>query len=146
MNKYRYRLILSKLLLLIVFKPLYAENLQIRADSAAPSHQQPIVLQTANGLPQVNIQTPNEKGLSHNKYQQFDVDSRGAILNNSRKNVQTEQAGWVQANPYLAGGEAKVILNEVNATRPSQLKGYIEVAGAKADVIIANPSGIHCSG
>ncbi len=46
----------------------------------------------------------------------------------------------------LVGGEAKVILNEVNATKPSQLKGYIEVAGGKADVIIANPSGIHCEG
>ncbi|WP_409026206.1 hemagglutinin repeat-containing protein [Gallibacterium anatis] len=123
-----------------------ADELQIRADSSAPKNQQPIVLQTANGLPQVNIQTPNDKGLSHNKYQQFDVAEKGAILNNSRKNVQTEQGGWVQANPYLVGGEAKVILNEVNATKPSQLKGYIEVAGGKADVIIANPSGIHCEG
>ncbi|MFC0322199.1 hemagglutinin repeat-containing protein [Gallibacterium melopsittaci] len=123
-----------------------ADELQILADSTAPKNQQPIVLQTANGLPQVNIQTPNDKGLSHNKYQQFDVAPKGAILNNSRKNVQTEQGGWVQANPYLVGGEAKVILNEVNATKPSQLKGYIKVAGGKADVIIANPSGIHCEG
>ncbi|MFU2132843.1 filamentous hemagglutinin N-terminal domain-containing protein, partial [Gallibacterium anatis] len=124
----------------------HADELQIRADNTAPKNQQPIVLQTANGLPQVNIQTPNNKGLSHNKYQQFDVAQKGAILNNSRKNTQTEQGGWVQANPYLVGGEAKVILNEVNATKPSQLKGYIEVAGGKADVIIANPSGIHCEG
>ncbi|WP_409026085.1 hemagglutinin repeat-containing protein [Gallibacterium anatis] len=124
----------------------HADELQIRADNTAPKNQQPIVLQTANGLPQVNIQTPNDKGLSHNKYQQFDVAQKGAILNNSRKNTQTEQGGWVQANPYLVGGEAKVILNEVNATKPSQLKGYIEVAGGKADVIIANPSGIHCEG
>ncbi|MFC0308679.1 hemagglutinin repeat-containing protein [Gallibacterium trehalosifermentans] len=123
-----------------------ADELQIRADSQAPKSQQPIVLQTANGLPQVNIQTPNDKGLSHNKYQQFDVNTRGAILNNSRKNVKTEQGGWVQANPYLVGGEAKVILNEVNASKPSQLKGYIEVAGSKAEVIIANPNGIHCEG
>ncbi|WP_065231105.1 filamentous hemagglutinin N-terminal domain-containing protein [Gallibacterium genomosp. 1] len=123
-----------------------ANELQIRADNTAPKNQQPIVLQTANGLPQVNIQTPNDKGLSHNKYQQFDVAQKGAILNNSRKNTQTEQGGWVQANPYLVGGEAKVILNEINAKKPSQLKGYIEVAGKKADVIIANPSGIHCEG
>ncbi|MGY6771812.1 two-partner secretion domain-containing protein [Gallibacterium sp. ZY190522] len=124
----------------------HADELQIRADNTAPKNQQPIVLQTANGLPQVNIQTPNDKGLSHNKYQQFDVAQKGAILNNSRKNTQTEQGGWVQANPYLVGGEAKVILNEINAKKPSQLKGYIEVAGKKADVIIANPSGIHCEG
>ncbi|OOF37662.1 hemagglutinin repeat-containing protein [Rodentibacter heidelbergensis] len=123
----------------------YAE-LIIRADKSAPKNQQPIVLQTANGLPQVNIQTPNEQGLSHNKYRQFDVDTKGAILNNSRTQVQTQQGGWVQGNPYLARGEAKVILNEVNSSDPSVLKGYVEVAGKKADVIIANPSGIHCEG
>ncbi|KGQ65460.1 hemagglutinin repeat-containing protein [Gallibacterium anatis] len=137
---------LYSLLGFIYLTSAHADELQIRADNTAPKNQQPIVLQTANGLPQVNIQTPNDKGLSHNKYQQFDVAQKGAILNNSRKNTQTEQGGWVQANPYLVGGEAKVILNEVNATKPSQLKGYIEVAGGKADVIIANPSGIHCEG
>ncbi|MGR3808231.1 two-partner secretion domain-containing protein [Pasteurella testudinis] len=123
-----------------------ANELQIHADQSAAKNQQAIILQTANGLPQVNIQTPNDKGLSHNKYQQFDVDSKGAILNNSRTEVQTEQGGWVQGNPYLARGEAKVILNEVNSNNPSQLKGYVEVAGKRAEVIIANPSGIHCEG
>ncbi|MGR3807743.1 two-partner secretion domain-containing protein [Pasteurella testudinis] len=123
-----------------------ANELQIHADQSAAKNQQAIILQTANGLPQVNIQTPNDKGLSHNKYQQFDVDSKGVILNNSRTEVQTEQGGWVQGNPYLARGEAKVILNEVNSNNPSQLKGYVEVAGKRAEVIIANPSGIHCEG
>ena len=124
----------------------HAETLMIQADSAAATNQRPVILQTANGLPQVNIQTPNEQGLSHNRYTQFDVDTQGAILNNSRKNTQTQQSGWIQGNPYLAGGEAKVILNEVNSNHPSQLKGYVEVAGKKADVIIANPNGIHCQG
>ena len=55
-------------------------------------------------------------------------------------------AGWVQGNPNLARGEAKVILNEVNSANPSRLKGYVEVAGKKADVVIANPSGIQCDG
>ncbi|BFU60562.1 hemagglutinin repeat-containing protein [Rodentibacter abscessus] len=123
-----------------------AETLIIQADKTAPKNQQPIVLQTANGLPQVNIQTPNDKGLSHNKYNHFNVDTKGAILNNSRTNTQTQQGGWVQGNPYLARGEAKVILNEVTSNNPSQLKGYLEVAGKKADVIIANPNGIHCEG
>ncbi|MFA9499550.1 hemagglutinin repeat-containing protein [Mannheimia sp. E30BD] len=123
-----------------------AETLIIQADKSAPKNQQPIVLQTANGLPQVNIQTPNDKGLSHNKYSQFDIAEKGAILNNSRTNTQTQQAGMVQGNPYLARGEAKVILNEVNSNKPSVMKGYVEVAGKKADVIIANPSGLHCEG
>ncbi|MGF7436232.1 ESPR domain-containing protein, partial [Pasteurella bettyae] len=35
-----------------------ADALIIRADKTAPKTQQPIILSTANGLPQVNIQTP----------------------------------------------------------------------------------------
>ncbi|WP_018651251.1 filamentous hemagglutinin N-terminal domain-containing protein [Actinobacillus capsulatus] len=128
----------------------FSENalaeLVIQADKSAPKQAQPIVLKTANGLPQVNIQTPNDKGLSHNKYSKFDVDTKEAILNNSRTQTQTQQAGMIQGNPYLARGEAKVILNEVNSNDPSVLKGYVEVAGKKADVIIANPSGLHCEG
>jgi len=121
-------------------------DMAIRADKSAPGNQQPTVLQTANGLPQVNIQTPSAGGVSRNQYSQFDVAEKGAVLNNARKAVQTQTAGWVQGNPNLATGEAKVILNEVNSSAPSRLKGYVEVAGQKADVVIANPSGIHCDG
>ena len=130
-----------------VFLPsVHAEDMEIRADKSAPGNQQPIVLQTANGLPQVNIQTPSAGGVSRNQYSQFDVAEKGAVLNNARKAVQTQLAGWVQGNPNLARGEAKVILNEVNSANPSRLKGYVEVAGKKADVVIANPSGIQCDG
>ena len=125
---------------------VHAENMAIRADKSALGNQQPIVLQTANGLPQVNIQTPSAGGVSRNQYSQFDVAEKGAVLNNARKAVQTQMAGWVQGNPNLARGEAKVILNEVNSANPSRLKGYVEVAGKKADVVIANPSGIQCDG
>ena len=123
-----------------------AQEMAIRADKSAPGNQQPTVLKTANGLPQVNIQTPSAGGASRNQYTQFDVAEQGAILNNARKAAQTQMAGWVQGNPNLARGEAKVILNEVNSANPSRLKGYVEVAGKKADVVIANPNGIHCDG
>ena len=125
---------------------VHAEDMAIRADKSAPNNQQPTVLQTANGLPQVNIQTPSAGGVSRNQYSQFDVAEKGAVLNNARKAAQTQMAGWVQGNPNLARGEAKVILNEVNSANPSRLKGYVEVAGKKADVVIANPSGIQCDG
>ncbi|WP_432744567.1 hemagglutinin repeat-containing protein [Haemophilus influenzae] len=125
---------------------VHAEDMVIRADKSAPGNQQPTVLQTANGLPQVNIQTPSAGGVSRNQYSQFDVAEKGAVLNNARKAAQTQMAGWVQGNPNLARGEAKVILNEVNSANPSRLKGYVEVAGKKADVVIANPSGIQCDG
>jgi len=119
---------------------------QVVAYRNAPSNQQPTVLQTANGVPQVNIQTPSAAGVSHNVYSQFDVQSNGAILNNSRANVQTQQGGWVQGNPWLATGNARVILNEVNSSNPSYLNGYVEVAGQRAGVVIANPSGISVNG
>ena len=119
---------------------------QIVAAPGAPASQRPTVLQTANGLPQVNIQTPSAAGVSRNTYQQFDVQPNGAILNNSRTNVQTQLGGFVSANPWLATGPARVILNEVNSGNPSQLRGYVEVAGQRAEVIIANPAGINVNG
>ncbi|MDC4538637.1 ESPR-type extended signal peptide-containing protein [Acinetobacter baumannii] len=119
---------------------------QIIADKGAPTSQQPTILNSANGTTQVNIQTPSAGGVSRNTYTQFDVGQEGAILNNSRNNTQTQIGGWVQGNPWLATGEAKVILNEVNSSNPSQLKGYIEVAGKQAQVVIANPSGLICDG
>ncbi|MDZ4098864.1 MAG: filamentous hemagglutinin N-terminal domain-containing protein [Methylophilaceae bacterium] len=118
----------------------------IIADPSASANQRPIVLETANGLPLVNIQTPSAAGVSRNVYSQFDVKSKGAILNNSNTNVQTQLGGWVQGNPHLAGGTARIILNEVNSHNPSFLNGFIEVAGSRAQVVIANPAGISCSG
>jgi filamentous hemagglutinin len=118
----------------------------IVADQSAPANQRPVVLQSASGVPLVNIQTPSTAGVSRNTYSQFDVNNQGVILNNSRTNVQTQLAGFVQGNPYMAAGTARVILNEVNASNPSLLKGYVEVAGSRAQVVIANPAGISCSG
>ncbi len=118
----------------------------IVADHGAPGHQQPTIMQTASGIPQVNIQTPSAGGVSHNTYSQFDVGNQGVILNNAHNNVQTQLGGMVAGNPWLAKGEARIILNEVNSRNPSQLNGFVEVAGKKAQVVIANPAGISCDG
>ena len=120
----------------------------IVADGAAPPSQRPEVIATRNGLPQVNITTPNSAGVSHNQYQQFDVDQKGAILNNSAMMTSTQMAGMIQGNPNLNpnAAPARVILNEVNSSNPSQLRGFMEVAGGKAQVIVANPAGIVCDG
>ena len=118
----------------------------IHADTSAPKNQQPTILQTANGVPQINIQTPSKGGVSVNQYRQLDVNQKGAILNNSRKSIQTQQAGWVQGNPWLARGEARVIVNQINSSNPSRINGYIEVAGKRAEVIMANPAGINVNG
>jgi filamentous hemagglutinin len=119
---------------------------QIVADPNAPGNQRATILNTANGLPQVNIQTPSAAGVSLNQYKQFDVNNNGAILNNARLNTNTQTAGMVQANPNLAGGAARIIVNQVNSANPSLLNGYVEVAGQRAQVIIANPAGISVNG
>ncbi|WP_431256232.1 filamentous hemagglutinin N-terminal domain-containing protein [Roseateles chitinivorans] len=119
---------------------------QVKADPNAPKGQQPTVVNSANGTVQVNIQTPGAAGVSRNTYSQFDVDKRGVILNNARTDVSTQLGGFVQGNPWLARGGARVILNEVNSSAPSQLKGYVEVAGQRAEVVIANPAGIQVDG
>ena len=118
----------------------------IVADKSAPAQQQPTILQTGNGIPQVNIQTPTSAGVSVNQYAQFDVGNRGAILNNSRSNTQTQLGGWIQGNPWLARGEARVVVNQINSSHSSQMNGYIEVGGRRAEVVIANPAGIAVNG
>ncbi|HBH67144.1 MAG TPA: filamentous hemagglutinin, partial [Erwinia persicina] len=119
----------------------------IVADGQAGA-QRPQVIATQNGLPQVNITAPNQAGVSHNQYRQFDVDKKGAILNNSASMTSTQLAGMIQGNPNLnpKSAPARVILNEVNSNNPSELRGFLEVAGGRAQVIVANPAGIVCNG
>ncbi|MFP6562455.1 filamentous hemagglutinin N-terminal domain-containing protein [Paraburkholderia sp. B3] len=107
----------------------------------------PNVINTANGLPQVNVQKPSGAGVSLNTYSQFDVGSGGAILNNSPTITNTQLAGQISGNPNLSPGQsAKIIVNQVNSNTPSRLAGYVEVAGQKADVVIANSSGLVVDG
>ncbi len=105
------------------------------------------VIQTPNGLPQVNVARPSSAGVSVNTYNQFDVQKAGAILNNSATMVQTQQAGWINGNPnYGAGQAARIIVNQVNSPNPSQIRGTVEIAGARAELVLANPSGIFVDG
>lgn len=115
---------------------------EVVADPNAAGQKKPMIENTANGIPIVQIATPIASGISHNLYQVFNVDPNGLILNNSYNVSQTQLAGYVAGNPFLAGGSARVILNEITSTNPTYLKGFTEVAGQRAEVIIANPNGI----
>ncbi|WP_246270461.1 hemagglutinin repeat-containing protein [Paraburkholderia solisilvae] len=114
---------------------------------AGGSHA-PSVIQTANGLQQVNINKPaTAAGVSVNTYSQFNVPQAGIVLNNSSVLTNTQQAGYINGNPNFASGQsAKIIVNQVNSASASAINGYIEVAGARAEVIVANPSGISVDG
>jgi filamentous hemagglutinin len=129
----------------LFLNPIVTTAAELALDAQSGSNA--AVTQAANGVPMVNIATPNGSGLSHNKFTDFNVSQQGLILNNSAQAVvQTQLGGYVMGNPNLTGGAANVILNEVNGGSPSQLKGYTEVAGKSAAVIVANPHGISCDG
>ncbi|MGM0516883.1 MAG: filamentous hemagglutinin N-terminal domain-containing protein, partial [Pseudomonadota bacterium] len=129
---------------LLAISPSSASNIQSHPD--ASGENRPVVGESANGIPVVDITSPGEDGVSHNVYQQLDVDKAGVVFNNGRRVSTSKLAGQIGANPALAGGTADLILNEVRAASPSQLAGYLEIGGDAADLVIANPAGITCNG
>jgi filamentous hemagglutinin len=121
-------------------------------DPSAPIAFQPAITQSigaGGGVPVVNITAPNAAGISLNQYQQFNIDPVGLILNNSLMSGTSLTGGNVQANPNLNGRTASVIVNQVTSTGnayASLLNGPLEVFGAPAAVVIANPNGITTRG
>ena len=101
-----------------------------------------------NGVPLVNIEAPNNNGISHNVYKEYNVDGRGAILNNSVDIVNSQLGGLIYGNPNFQNErrEANTILNEVSGVNRSRIEGYQEIAGKKANYILANPNGIYING
>ncbi|CUJ00824.1 hemagglutinin repeat-containing protein [Achromobacter xylosoxidans] len=127
-----------------VWTPVLAQTLPISVDKNVVG-QRPVV-GTANGVPVVNIAPPSAGGVSNNRYTQFNVGPSGVVLNNSGAASQTQLAGQVAGNPMLGNQRAATILNQVTANNPSRLMGMLEVAGNRANVIVANPAGITCNG
>ena len=115
-------------------------------DAAAPEERRPIVTQAENGVPVVNIATTNGAGVSLNEYSELSIDPAGLILNNGYTISRTELAGWIDRNPNLAYGPAQIIVNQVTGPGITNMNGFLEVAGSKADVIVANENGIRVNG
>ena len=118
----------------------------ILPDPKAEARHHPQIEETANGIPLVNITAPSSGGVSRNEYEMFNVPDKGAILNNSYTLSKTELAGYVPGNNNMAERPAKIIVNEVTGTGSTSMDGFLEVAGNRADVVIANPNGITVNG
>ena len=125
------------------WQPMWAQ-----ADGIVVANPNTSLDRAGNGVPIINIATPNASGLSHNQFHDYNVGAQGLILNNgSTQNTVTQLGGHIIDNPNLKNsGSAQTILNEVISGNPSQLRGYTEVAGQSARVIVANPYGITCNG
>ena len=156
---YLRRALLHCVIFSLIFSPIIAaanEPLPIVADGTTNT----IITHTASGIDQINIATPDSSGLSHNKFVDYNINESGQIINNFSGNVasevvggngatavtSTEIGGLVTVNQNLAhSGSATVILNEVTSTHNTELRGYAEIAGSNAELIIANPNGLTCS-
>ncbi|WP_448651972.1 hemagglutinin repeat-containing protein [Pseudomonas fluorescens] len=134
-------------LALILANAMFWQPLLAQADGIVVSAPGTGLAQAGNGVPIVNIAAPNANGLSHNQFHDYNVGANGVILNNSTNRTESTQLGGIiLGNPNFHGTAANIILNEVNGGSPSQLRGYTEVAGQSAHVIVANPYGISCNG
>jgi len=133
---------------LLFLQPAIAQAQSVSAAGLAPAANRPGVGAAPNGVPLIDIVTPNGAGLSHNKYDNFNVGTPGLILNNFNGEVGTSSLGGVTpGNPNLShSNPAAVILNEVTSGNRSALNGPTEVFGGRADVVIANQNGITCNG
>ncbi|MBG2615375.1 DUF637 domain-containing protein [Klebsiella oxytoca] len=131
------------LIYLTAVQPLHPA---IAAGITAANGNTQVVMKPGN-VPVVNIATPNPAGISHNTYQDFNVGTPGAVLNNATQGGKTQLGVTIDnGNARLKGKPAELIINEVTSGNRSELKGRLEVFGNKAGVMIANPNGITCDG
>lgn len=130
---------------ILFLNPIVAAAAGLALDKAAGGNTG--LGQAGNGVPVVNIATPNGAGLSNNHFRDYNVGANGLIINNATGKTQgTQLGGIILGNPNLKGQAAQVILNQVTGGNRSTLAGYTEVAGQSARVIVANPHGITCQG
>lgn len=122
---------------------------QTAADPNAPAGRKPVVDTAGNGASVVHIAPANGSGVSHNLFNQLNVGAPGLVLNNATGATGTQLAGTIGGNVLFGGNpaaQARLIVSEVTSAAASTLSGGIEVAGQRADVVIANPNGITCNG
>jgi len=136
---------LTAVLLLNVFSfNILADGLQVDPNSRYNTSLD----RAQNGVPVVNISTPNGRGVSINEFLEYNVGREGQVLNNADNIGRSHLAGIINANPNLGPNQAaNLILLQVNGANRSQIEGYIEaLSRQKVNVILSNENGIYLNG
>ncbi|MFC2424801.1 MAG: filamentous hemagglutinin N-terminal domain-containing protein, partial [Fusobacterium polymorphum] len=139
-NKF-FRKFITIIFLLIYNIEIFAANLVVDPNS---NHNTKLDV-APNGVPVVNISTPNDKGISINEFSEYNIDERGQVLNNADNYGRSHLAGIISANPNLAPNQAaNLIILQVNGSNHSQIEGYLEaLSRQKVDVILSNENGLY---
>ena len=103
---------------------------------------------SANGVPIVNISTPNAHGISVNDFLEYNVGEMGQVINNSDNVGRSHLAGLINGNPNFGANQAaNLIVMQVNGANRSNIEGYIEALNRqRANVILSNENGIFLNG
>ena len=132
----------------IISSLVLAPSLAAMADGTVPAQGTGGLpaISNGHGIPVIDIVPPNDQGLSHNQFIDFNVATGGAVINNSLQAGDSVLAGTLQANPQFQGHAASTILNEVIGASASNILGPQEIFGQAADYVLANPNGITVNG
>ena len=131
----------------IVLAPYMANAALLQSD--LDSGAAPVIINSPDRAPVIDIVAPNAAGLSHNRYVHYNVGRPGVVLNNSLQSGRAHVAGQfqdVQANAQFRGRAASTILNEVTSRYRSEINGEQLIFGQAADYVLANPNGISLNG
>ena len=133
--------VITVIFLLLHTLEIFGANLVVDPNSTYNTK----VDESRNGVPIVNISTPNDRGVSINEFKEYNVDEKGQILNNADNVGRSYLGGLINANPNLAPNQAaNLIILQVNGSNRSQIEGYLEaLSRQKVDVILANENGLY---
>ena len=139
-NKF-FRKLISIVFLLIYNVQIFAANLVVDPNSNYNTKLD----ESENGVPIVNISTPNKNGISINEFNEYNIDEKGQILNNADNIGRSHLGGLINANPNLAPNQAaNLIILQVNGSNRSQIEGYLEaLSRERVDVILSNENGLY---
>lgn len=120
---------------------------QVLGGSGNEAKGKPLFTETAaNGAVIADITAPDREGISSNQFDSFQVGKPGFIFNNSLTGVRTETAGDIKGNRNLTDSTATLIIGEVTGMDRSLIRGNLEIAGDRANLLIANPNGLTFDG